>query len=78
MPRAIFGIPPPAHTFNPESLPDFALKSRIPSFRLGKSRTPENLMGTLRRGWRDCHARGVVLAFSATFNHVIKIASNRS
>ena len=45
--RAIFGIPPPAHTFNPESLPDFALKSRIPSFKLGKSRIPENLLGTL-------------------------------
>ena len=29
------------------------------------------------RGWRDCYARGVVLAFSATFNHVIKIAFNR-
>ena len=35
------------HTFNPESLPDFAVKSRIPSFKLGKSRIPENLLGTL-------------------------------
>ena len=47
IPRAIFGIPPPAHTFNTESLPDFTVKSRIPSFKLGKSRIPENLLGTL-------------------------------
>ena len=24
---------PPAHTFNPESLPDFVLKPQIPSFK---------------------------------------------
>ena len=29
IPRVIFGTPPPAHTFNPETLPDFAVKSRI-------------------------------------------------
>ena len=33
IPRVIFDIPPLAHTFNPESLPDFAVKSRIPSFK---------------------------------------------
>ena len=37
------GIPPPAHTFNPESRLDFALKSRILSFRQGKSRILKNL-----------------------------------
>ena len=33
IPRVIFGIPPPKHTFNPESCFDFAFKSRIPSFK---------------------------------------------
>ena len=28
-----FGTPPSAHTFNPESRPDFALKSQIPSLK---------------------------------------------
>ena len=37
-PRVIFGFPPSAHTFNPESRPDFALKSRVPSFKESKSR----------------------------------------
>ena len=32
-PRVIFGVPPPAHNFNPESRLDFAFKSRIPSFK---------------------------------------------
>ena len=38
IPRVIFGIPSPAHTFNPESRPNFALKSRVPSFKERKSR----------------------------------------
>ena len=33
IPRVIFGTPPPALTFNPESRPDLAFKSRIPSFK---------------------------------------------
>ena len=37
-PRIIFVIPSPAHTFNSESRPDFALKSRVPSFKERKSR----------------------------------------
>ena len=45
IPRVIFGIPLPAHTFNPETRPDFPFKSRIPSFKYGKSRTPKNLLG---------------------------------
>ena len=32
-PRVIFGVPPPEQTFNPESCLDFAIKSRIPSFK---------------------------------------------
>ena len=47
IPRGIFGIPPPNHTLNPETRPDFAFKSRIPSFKWGKSRIPRNLLGTL-------------------------------
>ena len=42
IPRVIFGIPLPC-TFNPECRPAFALKSRIPSFKQGKSRLPRNL-----------------------------------
>ena len=37
-PKVSFGIASPAHTFNPESRPDFALKSRVPSFKERKSR----------------------------------------
>ena len=33
IPRVIFGIPSSVHTFNPESRPDFALTSRIPTFK---------------------------------------------
>ena len=29
IPRVIFGTSPPAHTFSPETLPDFAVKSRV-------------------------------------------------
>ena len=29
IPRVVFGTPPPAHTFNPQTLPDFAVKSRM-------------------------------------------------
>ena len=50
--RVIFGIPPPAHTFNPKSRSDFALKSRIPSFKWGKSRIPKNLLRTLFLAWQ--------------------------
>ena len=32
-PACYFGTPPSAHTFNPESRPDFVLKSRIPSVK---------------------------------------------
>ena len=32
VPNVIFGIPHPAHSLNPSSLPDFALKSRNSSF----------------------------------------------
>ena len=49
IPRVIFGIQL-LSTFNPESRPDFALKSRIPSFKQGKSRILRNLMWTLLRG----------------------------
>ena len=52
IPRVIFGIPPPAHTFNPKSRSDFALKSRIPSFKWGKSRIPKNLLRTLFLAWQ--------------------------
>ena len=38
----IFGIPPPANIFNPDSRSDFALKSQIPSFNLNMEiSTPE-------------------------------------
>ena len=40
IPRVSFGIPPPAHNFNPESRSCFALKSWIPSFKQGKSCIP--------------------------------------
>ena len=43
------GIPPPAHIFNPESRPDFALKSRILSFRQGKS--PGQVLGFMFAGY---------------------------
>ena len=43
--RVIFGIPLSAHTFNPETRPDFPFKSRIPSFKYGKPRIPKNLLG---------------------------------
>ena len=33
IPTVIFGISSPAYTFNPESRPDFALKSLIPNFK---------------------------------------------
>ena len=49
IPRVIFGIQL-LSTFNPESRPDFALKSRIPRFKQGKSRILRNLMWTLLRG----------------------------
>ena len=67
IPRAIFGIPPPAHTFNPESLPDFAVKSRIPSFKLGKSRIPKNLLGTLRIEMTLYSELSTFLVWTATF-----------
>ena len=38
IPRVIFGIPSPVHTFKHESRPDFALKSQVPTFKEGKSR----------------------------------------
>ena len=49
-PKVNFGIPSPAraHTFNPESRRDFALKSRIPSFNEGKTRIPKSLMGSIK------------------------------
>ena len=47
IPGVIFGIPLPVHTFNPDSGPDFSLKSRIPSFKQGKSRILKNLLRTL-------------------------------
>ena len=47
IPRVIFDIPLPVHTFNPDSGPDVALKSRIPSFKQGKSRILKNLLRTL-------------------------------
>ena len=43
--RVIFGIPLSAHTLNPETRPDFAFKSRIPSFKYGKPSIPKNLLG---------------------------------
>ena len=45
IPRVIFGILSPAHTFNPESRPDFSLTSRIPSFKQGKSRILKSPLG---------------------------------
>ena len=71
IPRAISGIPPPAHTFNPESLPDFAVKSRIPSFKLGKSRIPENLLGTLYICPRLCLSSLKTLHLAHNFYYVI-------
>ena len=56
IPRVIFGIPLPC-TFNPKSRPAFALKSRIPSFKQGKSRIPRNFLGTLYKR-RSC-CRGI-------------------
>lgn len=42
----IFGIPPPANTFNPDSRSDFALKSQIPSLNLNKEiSAPEKSVG---------------------------------
>ena len=49
-PEGYFGIPPPAHIFNPESRPNFALKSRIPSFKQGKFRIPKNPLKTPSSG----------------------------
>ena len=48
MPMVILGIPYPVHTFNPESRPNFALKSRIPAL---KSRIPKTLLGSLTYHW---------------------------
>ena len=42
-PDSYFRNPVSPHSFNPESRPRFALKSRIPSFKYGKSRISENL-----------------------------------
>ena len=39
IPMAIFGIPPFAHSSNPESRPVFAIKSGIPSFKNGNRGT---------------------------------------
>ena len=50
IPRSILGIPSPAraHTFNPESRRDFALKSWIPSFNEGKTRILKSLMESIK------------------------------
>jgi len=40
MPRVIFAIPPPKHTFNPETRLDFAFKSRIPIFKFSGAEKP--------------------------------------
>ena len=40
----ISGIPTPVRTFNPNSRPDFALKSRIQGFTYGK--IPKNVLDT--------------------------------
>ena len=49
---AIFGISSPAHTFNPDSLPDLALNA---SFKLGNSsQIPKNLLETLVQGASAC------------------------
>ena len=57
IPRVIFGIPLPAHTFNPETRPDFPFKSRIPSFKYGKPRIPKNLLGPFLQLLFPLHCR---------------------
>ena len=46
-PEAYFGHSNSHAHFQSLISPDFALKSRIPSFKWGKSRIPKNLLGTL-------------------------------
>ena len=46
-PDSFFGIPPPTHTFNPESRPNLAFKARFPSFKQEKFRISKKLFGTL-------------------------------
>ena len=49
IPKLIFNIPHPVHTFVPAFRPHFPLKSRILLFRWSKSRIPNNLLGTIEK-----------------------------
>ena len=71
IPRVIFRIPLPAHTFNPETRPDFPFKSRIPSFKYGKSRIPKNLLGPSLQLLFPRHCRLKIDTLPNTDDHVV-------